>query len=110
MPLFGKKNPCNSCPYKISTPLRHWNIEEFKDLLAKELDYFGTVYRCHKKDGCVCIGWLMDQDKRNFPSIALRISLSKNNIDRKYLDSLKSKSPMYDTVEEMCYSNYPELE
>jgi hypothetical protein len=106
---YCKTSPCNNCPYRKDAPLKHWSIEEFIDLLAKEKDHFGTVYNCHKNDGSVCIGWLMNQDKRRLPSIALRLSLSRNNITREYLDKLKCKSPMFDTVEEMCYTNYPEL-
>lgn len=106
---YCKTSPCKNCPYRKDAPLRHWSIEEFKDLLAKEMDYFGSVYNCHKQDGTICTGWLMNQDKRRFPSIALRLSLSKNKIDRSILDKLHFKSEMYDTVEEMCYTNYPEL-
>lgn len=106
---YSKISPCNNCPYRKDAPLRHWSIEEFKDLLKSEEDYLGKVYGCHKKDGHTCVGWLMNQDQRNFPSIALRISLSQNKVSRQYLDKLKCKSPMFETVEEMCYTNYPEL-
>lgn len=110
MSKYCKLSPCKNCPYRKDAPLRHWSIEEFKDLLAKECDYMGSVYSCHKKDGTVCTGWLMNQDKRNFPSIALRISLSKNKITRVLLDKLHCRTEMFDTVEEMCETNYPELE
>lgn len=106
---YCKTSPCNNCPYRKDAPLRHWSIQEFIDLLNKEKDYFGSVYGCHKKDDSVCIGWLMNQDKRNIPSISLRLSLSKNKVTREYLDKLNCKSKLYDTVEEMCYANYPEL-
>lgn len=106
---YCRKTPCNNCPYRIDAPLRHWSIQEFKDLLKNEATYFGTVYACHKKDGHVCVGWLMMQEKNNFPSIALRISLLHNKVDRKYLDSLKCKSELFETTREMCEENYPEL-
>lgn len=106
---YCRKQPCNNCPYRKDAPLGHWSIEEFKDLLEKESDYMGATYGCHKNDGHVCVGWLMNQDKRNFPSIALRLSLSRNKVTRKYLDSLTCKSEMFDTVEEMCEANFPEL-
>lgn len=106
---YTRKQPCNNCPYRKDAPLRHWAIEEFENLLDKESDYLGATFGCHKKDNHVCVGWLMNQDQRNFPSIMLRISLSQNNIPREYLDSLHCKSEMFETVEEMCFTNYPEL-
>ncbi len=69
----------------------------------------GTVYGCHKKNGDVCVGWLMMQDKNGFPSIALRLKLSRENVTRDYLDKLNSPSEMYATTEEMISANYPEL-
>ncbi len=108
-PLYGKTCPCATCPYQKSAKLQLWNKSEFVRLLEMEKDFMGTIYGCHKKDGSVCRGWLIDQDKRNFPSLSLRISLSKNNVNRKYLDSLQSEEPLFDTVEEMCLTNYPEL-
>jgi hypothetical protein len=108
MTKFEKKSPCNNCPYRKDAPLRHWSIEEFKDLIANENTQFGTVYHCHKKDESVCVGWLMNQDENNFPSIALRLSLMQNKVSREYLDALKCKSERYKSVREMCKTNYPE--
>lgn len=109
MSNYCKKSPCNDCPYRKDAPLQLWAKEEFEDLLRSEQDQLGKVYRCHKKDGHVCVGWLMDQDKRHFPSIMLRISLSKNNVTREYLDSLNCKSDLFDSIEEMSKENYPNI-
>jgi hypothetical protein len=106
--LFSKKQPCNTCPYRTDAPLRHWSVEEFKDLVQHEADEMGVTYMCHKKDGCVCVGWLMDQDRRGLPSIALRLSLLKHNITRTYMDALRSPFPLYESVQEMCIANYPD--
>ncbi len=106
---YKGKSPCKTCPYRKDVPLRHWAIEEFKGLLDSEKEQFGRTYGCHKKDDTVCKGWLMNQDKRNFPSIMLRLSLTKNKITREYLDKLTCAVEMFDTVEDMCYTNYPEL-
>lgn len=105
---FKKKSPCKNCPYRIDAPLKLWRVEEFKDLAAKDQSQFGAVYGCHKKDDSVCIGWLMDQDKRHFPSIQLRLVLSQKEINRTYLDALKSPSPLYKNIATMCKANYPE--
>lgn len=106
---FTRYSPCGNCPYRKDAPLRHWDVREFIDLERKDKDMIGTIYQCHKKDGHTCVGWLMNQDERNFPSITLRLSLSRNNINRDYLDKLTCKSERYETVEEMCKANYPEI-
>lgn len=106
---FKGKTPCANCPYRKDAPRRLWAKEEFADLLESENGAMGKTYGCHKKNGTVCRGWLMNQDKRHFPSIALRIQLSNQHIHRKYLDSLHCKSEMFESVQEMCEANYPEL-
>ncbi len=106
---FRGKTPCNNCPYRKDAPLRLWAIEEFEQLLEYEKDFLGAVYGCHKKDGSVCRGWLIDQDNRDFPSIRLRLALRKAEITREYLDSLHSQTPLYESVEDMIFANFPEL-
>lgn len=103
------KSPCSSCPYRKDAKLKLWAKEEFIDLLKSEQDQIGKVYGCHKQNGSTCIGWLINQDQRNLPSIALRLDLSRNNVTRAYLDSLKSVKPLYKSIEEMIKANYPEL-
>ncbi len=107
--MFCKKSPCKNCPYRKDAPQRHWHKDEFEKLMKEENTLLGTVYGCHKKDGNVCIGWLMNQDKNNLPSMKLRLSLSKHEVDRTYMDALKCKSELFGSVEEMVSYNYPEL-
>jgi hypothetical protein len=106
---FGCTKPCGNCPYRKDAPLQHWSVEEFKELKASEGSQFGKVYGCHKKNGSTCIGWLMKQDENYFPSIALRMTLSKEGVTREYLDRLSSPSELYDTVDDMIKANYPNL-
>jgi hypothetical protein len=106
---FKGTTPCNSCPYRMDAPLQLWDKAEFEDLLASEKDYIGKLYQCHKNNGTVCRGWLIDQDNRRLPSIALRMQLSKENITREYLDKLHCKAPLYGSIEEMVKANYPEI-
>lgn len=106
---YTRKSPCNDCPYRMDAPTQLWAREEFQDLLDKDKSYFGAAYGCHKKDNHVCVGFLMNQDKRNFPSIALRISLSTNKVNREYLDNLSCKSEMFESVEDMIDANFPEI-
>lgn len=78
--LYSCKSPCANCPYRKDAPLQLWDKAEFAKLLDKDNEYMGTTYMCHKKNGSVCVGWLIDQDNRNLPSIALRMSLMKHNV------------------------------
>lgn len=109
VPQFHCTKPCGSCPYRTDVPTAHWAREEFADLLKTERDPLGRVYGCHKKNGSICVGWLMNQDGRGFPSIALRMALSAHGVTREYLDRLKSPAPLYESVEEMVRANFPEL-
>lgn len=106
---YTLKQPCSDCPYRKDAPIRLWAIEEFVDLLNSEKEMFGKTYGCHKNNGHTCVGWLMNQDERNLPSISLRLSLSKNNVTREYLDNLKYDVKRYKTIQEMAIANYPAL-
>ncbi len=106
---FTKTSPCNNCPYRKDAPLQHWHKSEFTDLLAHERSTLGVVYGCHKKDGNVCIGWLMNQDENGIPSINLRMAGNAGKFTREYLDSLTCRSERFETVLDMCQANYPEI-
>lgn len=106
---FKCKTPCKNCPYRKDAPLQLWSKDEFSDLIKKDADYMGATYGCHKNNGSVCVGWLMDQDKRNFPSIMLRLSLSKSHVTREYLDSLYCKTELFKSIQEMAHANFPKL-
>ncbi len=101
--------PCKSCPYRKDAPLQLWNKKEFLDVLINEKSELGVIYACHKKNGSTCIGWLMMQDKNRFPSIMLRLKLSRENVTREYLDKLHCSSEMFDTTEEMVKANFPHI-
>lgn len=106
--LFSNNKPCGTCPYRKDAPRRLWARDEFEDLLANENSELGTVYLCHKKNGCVCVGWLIEQDRRGLPSIALRLALLRHGIDRHYLDSLDSTARLFNNIEEMVRANFPD--
>lgn len=106
---FKGTTPCKDCPYRIDAPLRKWDVGHFVDLLKNDAVYMGVTYHCHKNNGSVCRGWLIDQDNRNFPSIALRLELSRKHVTREYLDKLHCRSAMYGSVQKMVEANYPEL-
>lgn len=102
-------SPCKDCPYRKDAPLKLWQKFEFVKLMKDDKEQFARIYYCHKNNGNVCVGYLMNQDKRRLPNLNLRMILSKYNITTKQLDALKCKVPMYDTIEEMCEKNYQEL-
>lgn len=106
---FCGNKPCENCPYRTDAPVRLWAKDEFVDLLKSDRDRLGSVYGCHKKNGNVCVGWLMNQVERDLPSIALRVALSRQEISREYLDGLSSPAPLYASVDEMIAANFPEI-
>jgi len=89
--------------------LQHWDVSHFLDLLESERDTLGKIYQCHKKDGKMCTGWIMEQDKNRIPSIMLRLKFSRDGTTVADLDTLKCKSELYNSIREMCEANYPEL-
>ncbi len=103
---FSKKQPCQNCPYRKDAPLQLWHRSEFERLAQQEENPFGGIYQCHKKDGHVCVGWLIKQDENRFPNINLRLMMMQHKVDRTYLDQLSSPVPLYNTVQEMITSNY----
>jgi hypothetical protein len=104
--FYSGTSPCKSCPYRKDAKLKLWDKSEFEKLLDQDKEQFGNLYKCHKNDGSCCKGWLMDQDKRGFPNITLRLSLSKNRITREYLDSLKCDTELFKSIKEMVKANY----
>jgi|SRR6478736_1532975 len=105
-PFFSGTHPCKSCPYRKDAKLQFWSKFEFDKLLKEDKQQFGGLYKCHKNDGSCCKGWLINQDSRGLPNINLRMTLMKENVSRSYLDSLKCKVPMFETIEEMANTNY----
>lgn len=102
--------PCNNCPYRKDAPLKLWSIEEFIDLMKKDNEPFSPVYGCHKNNGCICAGWLTDQDRRRFPNIMLRLLLSRQGTTRKILDKLEDNYKiMYSSIRQMAIKNYSKL-
>lgn len=107
--LFEATKPCGNCPYRKDAPLKLWHKEEFQKLLASENQEFGAVYKCHKNNGSVCVGWLMKQKENGCPSISLRLALIKAGNIGDYLKKLSSPAPLYRNVKAMIRANYPSI-
>lgn len=102
---FKSNTPCENCPYRKDAPKKLWHKSEFERLLDNDKRQFSPVYGCHKKNNSVCVGWLMNQDERNFPNINLRMLFLKENITREFLDTLHCPSERYESIEEMVQEN-----
>lgn len=107
--FFSGTHPCKSCPYRKDAPKQLWAKYEFDKLIQEDKQMFGGNYKCHKNDGSCCKGWLINQDNRRLPNINLRILMNKEVVTREYLDQLKCKVEMFETIEEMVEANYPKL-
>ena len=101
-----KKSPCKDCPYRKDAPLQKWDKEEFKKLLNNDDAQFTPNFMCHKKDGCYCTGWVINQLDKGVPCVPLRLVISANRGITKGLDK---EVELYESAEEMIEANYPEL-
>lgn len=103
---FHPDNPCPSCPYRVDVPLKQWNRDEFVKLVGADIQGFNPLFECHKKNGCICLGWLMMQLKNDIPSFYLRAKLSRDGISKEYIESLNCNAVMFGTTNEMILANY----
>jgi hypothetical protein len=100
--------PCGSCPYRRDVPVDTWDACEFERVLEHDRNEVGgSVFGCHKfrlrpKEADVCAGWFLDQQKRGYPSIRLRMLLMKCTEEPKVTDG---GHPLYESIEEMCAAN-----
>lgn len=106
------RSPCSTCPYRKDAPLGHWHPIEFRKLLASEGTTFGAVYACHgqahKEPTArgMCAGWLLDQKKRDVPSIALRVVLLKDSSAVEAIENVTSGgAKLFSSVRAMCRAN-----
>jgi ribosomal protein L37E len=104
--------PCSSCPYRKDVKTHHWDRKEFEGVLQAETTEFGGIYACHKMKDIpndqrgFCAGWLLDQKKRDLPSIRLRIALAQNPENTAALNAVHDGGhPLYTTVKQMCRAN-----
>lgn len=104
--------PCDNCPYRKDSPRRHWSAQEFRDLMAAEEAPFGSLYACHKEieipisERGFCAGWLLDQKKRNLPSIRLRLILLQDpSAVLAHQNVSDGGHEMFASVKAMCRAN-----
>ncbi len=110
--LFGGcTTPCAKCPYRKDAPLALWSREEFTRLMETEADLVGSVFGCHNNDATVCRGWFLDQRRRYYPSIRLRVLLATSNIDPVALEAITAPEgvDLFPSVNAMVKANFPRL-
>lgn len=112
---FTNRTPCKSCPYRKDVRVGFWDKVEFKNLLAQDADELnGSIFGCHEdrkkpdEDRRLCIGWVLDQKRRNVPSIRLRLMLARQG-DKGLGDLMADASDggvaLYPTLKTMCRAN-----
>jgi hypothetical protein len=100
--------PCGSCPYRRDAEIELWDESEFERVLEHDRNELaGSVFLCHKfrrtpEIGTVCAGWFLDQQRRGYPSIRLRMLLMKQTEQPQVTDG---GHELYDSIEEMCAEN-----
>lgn len=100
--------PCGSCPYRKDVPVGTWHRSEFENLLAHDADPLsGSIFGCHRfrlrpREATVCAGWFLDQERRGFPSIRLRLKLT--NVSE-FPTVVDGGHPLYATLKGMCLAN-----
>jgi hypothetical protein len=104
--------PCSTCPYRKDAPIGRWHRSEFEGLLASEASQLGTVYACHghgklgNADRGLCAGWLLDQKKRNVPSIKLRLLLMTSEAACAAIEAVTAGGQdLFPSLAAMCRAN-----
>jgi len=105
------REPCASCPYRKDAPLRLWHRSEFENLLRQDANEFGgAIFGCHGTRKLpqqqICGGWLLNQKRRNIPSIQLRLSLISSKAAREALRLVSDGGhELYGSIAAMCRAN-----
>lgn len=104
-------SPCKSCPYRKDVAPDRWHTAEFLNLLKQDNDPMqGSIFGCHedvkKETPRVCAGWLIDQKKRGFPCIQLRLKLLRTPNARELLDQLNDGgAELYPSIRQMVQAH-----
>lgn len=108
---FIERSPCSTCPYRQDAKLALWDPQYFVDLLRHDLEPLGAMYGCHKyarqERKSFCAGWLLDQRRRRFPNMGLRLRLMTNETLGEAVLSVLSDGghALYPSLEAMCRAN-----
>jgi hypothetical protein len=110
---YERRTPCGSCPYRKDVPAGLWHRAEFENLLRHDANEFaGSTFGCHegrnkpRDEQDTCIGWLLDQRSRGYPSIQLRMRLmmapgAGAQAKEAHADGMR----LYPSIAAMCRAN-----
>lgn len=108
---WAQDTPCKTCPYRRDVAIGTWHPLEFAKLLGEDRSELGAVYQCHvtrrlpEAERDVCAGWLLDQKRRDAPSIMLRMQLRKADAAALYNRIHAGGVELYASIEAMCRAN-----
>lgn len=109
---FETDKPCKSCPYRRDVPVETWHRAEFEKLLTNDSnEHGGSLYGCHKfrnrrEEASICAGWFLDQKRRGFPALMLRLYLMRNQITKEQIDAVTDGGmQLYSSIRVMCAAN-----
>lgn len=109
---FDRTKPCESCPYRKGAPRKLWAREEFVKLLVMDASSKGCIYQCHQErklpesEHRPCVGWAIDQKRRNTPSIMLRMGLMLKEGMGEWFANLDVRQPgLFRSLAAMCRAN-----
>lgn len=111
-----ERQPCKTCPYRQDTPVGIWHPAEFAKLAASDRHDFSPLYACHKygkaeaSDRSMCAGWLLDQMRRNVPSLMLRIKLLDGVLAEQAVAVTDGGHDLYPSIADMCRANGVDVE
>jgi hypothetical protein len=110
---FDTRAPCKTCPYRKDVPVGVWHRSEYENLLAQDADQIGGhMFACHQtralpdSERQVCGGWLLDQKRRNIPSILLRVAIIRTpGVDECLTEITNGGAQIYPSIAAMCRAN-----
>lgn len=108
---WDTREPCENCPYRKDAKLKLWDPAEFENLLVQDNNaYGGAIFGCHGtaklESPSVCGGWLLDQKRRNLPSIQLRLAVISSDAAAKALEAITDGGhKLYTSIAAMCRAN-----
>ena len=107
-----RRAPCVSCPYRKDARLAFWHADHFERLLADDANPWGALYQCHE-DGKkpvdergLCVGWMLDQKRRNVPALLLRLKMMNDERVGEQLERISGSGfSLFRSVQAMCRAN-----
>ncbi len=106
-------SPCAKCPYRKDAPRAFWHPTEFRKVLKADAEPLtGGIFCCHNDlkrpegERRPCVGWLLDQKRRDLPSIQLRIAFVANPDAWPFFQRTTDAGlELFGSIQEMCTAN-----